>query len=1105
MVIIRFRVMAIRKAPCCAPRQPMGMVSMSARCNPLSRLRYRPFGYMQMLPQLAACSIWLNFGVGMKSTLSSCRSPIVIRPTTSLGTGGALGSFTDLTAYATNLDFTSSLNYTPDADTDAIKSWVKDLVRTDEQAARATLFAQAVNHDPNGGAPSGGTYKVAVVQGDTTVTTVDAIAYNASPSAVESALNNMSNGQPFLNDILTSGFVVNGVGPDKIPGTVTSGSATITGITPGIVEQVKDGFIVSSSPSNVFPDGTVVVSTDSSVGTVTVNNQATGSSSLVSLFQPSTWSIAFNNQVVIPAKDMPDVRIILDELQPQHEVLGKVVPGFNPSQDATSFMLSVFKSPYVPKEGQSWLELLAEQTGPGKLYSAGTAWKYPTALMPVPDGIDMQTMGSVNFWRMPDGPQSKALSFAGGWGDFTRKGIYRGELPGTGDPSYFSSQPMNNEAFFFDLSGSYNPYQTVYTYVITWTPKRLAQYVLPAMSRNGELPNINIDDLEPIVEYTIEEYASLSQSGPSVNQNGQGVYSGDVPFAYTELAEKIGDASINIANYFGYGQAGQGLNGSASVTADLTKDNAIVTNVNSFAATANIVKGEAVINNVVVPGEQEIKVNMQVTSVTPNQIASGSYVKKIEGNKITLSIPGALNVSGADIRFFDMVNVDGNSVSWVPQIGQLVTGSAFGGQTAKVVSTDKGNSTVTLNIAPSQTQVGATITMQTNEAISGWSGPPPSKKMPDGQMLVKSVGFFELKDMESDGAKTSDFNIVAPSHENDNFWVDFSNQTVWTDANWKSKITKFFNIQYTNPFTHLGALPGFSLSYPNKSPANVDLVKVGENQFLALKVGMNDLTLNEDKTNWQTPPANNFYQVSAVAPSGQVSESNPLLRVEVYKEGDSSLYWTANTPVLSSTYIYALDAGDDPVDLTVNLWVLNSGTLPRQQPLPAPDYTATITISTDPHDGPTYTVKSDPNNILANPSGSAIVVHNPNDRDYQKFINADNGFFLVSTSPEHVEDEDHPKSKGRAYQTGIVSRYQQEQFGEWFIIQPWVYSSDLKAWIFPYEDDVNDLWAWSSNQQWMWFSFYPYFYMVENQAWGYAYGNGFYFDFKAMEWKLFSQ
>ncbi len=899
---------------------------------------------------------------------------------------GKPGTFTSTTNYGASLDLTSTLNQTG-TDLTAVKSWVKGLVRTDEVVAKQTVSAAAINLSYTGGPPDSGTFKIAVVRGDTTVTSVP-INYNATAIEVDSVLkHHMSNNKAFLSEILNSGFIINAASPAGATMKVMKDSTTIT-VPSSLIPQISPGDMVTAPGApgtGVLDSGTTVIAIDRESNVVTISHAVNKNDSIPINFQrASAWSIVFNGGINIPSADMPDVRIELDSLKPAGNILGKVVPAFNSNQEATAFNISVFKSPLIPDSGKTWLELLAENTGPGKPYPLAKGWKYPLAMLTTPGTYPMDKMGSVNFWRVPPGDTTKNVKFNTYNNDsvYTRSGIYRGALPNApGGEGYFLSQPLNNESFFWDSTGSYDPYSAIYAYVITWTPNRMAQYVLPILNRkhNG-LPDINIDGVAPIVEYNLADYASLAQSGPS----GMGA---DVPFAYTELKEKIGDVSINLANYVGYSQAGSGYNGTVSLDATVQAGSMIISNINSFTATANITKGSVDVTVTGIDSGSKIKEGMFITSETPKMIPAATYVSSIKSTNgdttvITLSQPPSSSWSGKAYFFKYVVTSQNDTVSWVPQAGQSVSGKGIPvGSTIGSVSL--GNSSITLktpgNMPPDS--AGTSITLETLAAKAGWSGPPPEQFL-DSSAYVRSAGFFEWAN-SSDGDSTKDFTIALPDSTNDNFWVDFSDTRTWTADNWKRNITRYFNVGYTDNYTKLGAMPGKSLMYPNISLANVQLSSLNIQDtslgVLALKVGANDLTLDSAGTNWKTPPNKDFFQISAVAPSGQVSATDPLYRVEVYKKGspDSArTYWTANTPVLGSTYIYAPPQGTTDT-VTVNLWVLDSGTLPKTGALPVPGHTATLKLTNTAADGPSFSVVADTDSIMATTSGRYITVKKP--------------------------------------------------------------------------------------------------------------------------------
>ncbi|WOO43442.1 hypothetical protein [Rubellicoccus peritrichatus] len=1101
------------------------------------------------------------------------------------------------------LELSSVLAHTPGADSSQHSVWQTNLIRTDEQVAQQTMNAAAVGLTYTNGAPTGGTFQIVVESGGQTVTSGD-IAYNASATDVNNALTAMSDGNAFLSTILTSGFVVNPAGPAGASSSTTKDSTTIT-VPAGTLAQISPGDAVTEpgatkqNPS-IIPSGTTVVSVDRTANTVTVNNAPTATNGSVFLdFTPaSTWIVAFNGGVTIAPDAMPNIYLDLSKLTPAGTTLGTIVPGLTPApaNDATSLTVRVFQTPLSPANGQTWLQYLAANTGEGKTYGDSTQWKYPITTLSTPADFPMDQMGSVNFWRMPVGDESKSLDFTSSdYGIFDRTGIYRGALAKATDNTFFTSEPLNNEAFFWDRTLSYNPYTAIYTYVIAWTPTRMAQYLLPKMERddNGLLPVIDIDNITPLVEYDLANYASLAQSGPQADPTtngtpgGEKVFGGTVPFAYTELAEQIDNVSINLANYVAYSQASDGINSSATVNATVAAGSLTVTDVNSFSANVTTTKGRLLATLTGV-GANTVEKTMFITSDNTSLIPAATWVREVwndaylvtlttpatatgtgsftftqgesvftvtgktftgtndlvvnglNGNTITAGMTIAASPSGllppgdtvasvsaketvielnqtppgtgSDIAYlFNIVTTaDNEMVSWLPQAGQLVSGTGIP-EGASIASVSTNGSSFTLKTANSKTPTSSisSITLATPEATPGWSGPPPPRGLADSSAYVRSVGFFELKDPTSDGSKTSDYNIAQPSASNDNFWVDFSDTRFWTIEDWKTQITRHFNLGFTNNFTHLGAQPGLSLQYPNISPANIGLTTLGNDQVLELKVGANDLTLDVAGTGWKTPPNMDFYQISANSPTGQVSSSDELLRVEVYRtdspEG-ARTHWTANTPALGPTFIFPPYPGET-FDLTVNLWVLESGTLSNGASLPAPGHTATLTLSNDATTGPTFKVKSDKDKIIATTPGRIIQVQKPSKGTTTSghFVTSDYGFYLAQPELDLVRD-DHPKVKGTIRHEGASPWYFSEQYGHVYAgAQPWVFSLDFAAWLYPQPDEDGNIWLWSEHFGWSWANAYPFFYSIDDDGWYFIDTSSFVYDVDSGEWKFITQ
>ncbi len=895
----------------------------------------------------------------------------------------------------------------------------------------------------------------AYVVAGTTVTQVDKTKQTVTISSAIGASGN------------TTVMIQGTNGPLGFTKTVTTGQTEIN--VGGAVASITKGAAVSQTPAAtaaLFAPGTVVASVDRTNNSVTINPAVSAAGTNSVQFTPaSDWVINFNGGNTIAANQLPDVHLDLSNLTSGTAgipVLGTVTPQMSGSA-VTGLIVRVFQSPLAPASGQTWLQYLAANTGPGQIFGDATQWTYPqTTLGTFNNGatsLPMSSMGSVNFWRVPVGNASVVLDFsAESFGKFNRTGIYRGALAGATSGSYFTSEPLNNEAFFWDTSTSnpYNPYTGIYTYVVTWTPTRMAQYILPQLNRSKDgLPVVALDGLTPVASYELKDYASLAQSG-SQGTTGTGTTTGgQVTFAYTELQEKLGHVSLNLANYVGYSQASGGVNGSATVNATVTNGSPVVSGVNCVSGNATVISGNLVAlltgfsataapgmyltsnATTLVPPATMIQqawnsayvvtlsqpatatasgnVTFTAQSGSPSFSATGqTYITNnqliVTGLPSTASItagmsvassftgiPGNATVSAVSAqgnavllnqappangstpgKLFLMVQASGGAqspmVSWLPQVGQQVSGTGIpSGTTIQSVSPD--NSQITLLLPPNQTVTssGTQITLTTAPAGPGWSGRAPDRDMADSSAYVRSAGFFEWKG-SGDGSQTKDFNVAAPAAGNDNFWVDFSDTSTWTAGNWQSKLTKYFNLGFTNNFTHLGAQTGISPQYPNISPANLGLTTLNGSQVLTLTAGANDLT--QSGSNWKTPPNLNFFQISANPPTGTISATDPLLRVEVYEKSDHSRYWTANTPVLGPTYIYA-PAKEGTVDLVVNLWVLTDGTLTAGSTPPAAGYTAELTLTNTKGNNPSFAVVSDPHGIIATTPGRFIQVQQP--------------------------------------------------------------------------------------------------------------------------------
>ncbi len=522
----------------------------------------------------------------------------------------------------------------------------------------------------------------------------------------------------------------------NIPGlSVTEGTKTVN-VGADANSVAKNSTVTQFPAAQIFPDNTTVtnidVATNGQSATITFSQAAVADGDTQLGFLPaSTWNIDLPSGTTITPADMPNITLNLTGLSSGTTgvpALGIVTP--SPASSTTQFIVKVFESGLAPTGTQTWLELLAANTGADKIFPDATTWTYPqTTLGNFPyqgSDLDMTKMGSVNFWRMPVGDESVTLDFtAEGYGTFNRTGIYRGALAGATNPDFFNSEPLNNEAFYWDYNGDYDPYTDVYTYVIAWTPTRMAQYILPKLDHSGGLPEISLSDLTPVVEYKLDDYGSLAQTGPDGTPGSTSVDGGQVPFAYTQLAEQIGKVSINVANYVGYSQASGGFNGQVNVdSTPLTAGSSQITGVNSDSGQVAATKASELAlltdfhitpqanmyltsdNTTLVPAAtfiEEVWKNAYLVTLSSPTTGSGTSTVTFSNETSTFNATGIFNVSTYTIIVTGVPS--GDTITDGMSITAATSGLLSSGTTVSAVSA-KGD-VVDLNQAPSGTGTAA--------------------------------------------------------------------------------------------------------------------------------------------------------------------------------------------------------------------------------------------------------------------------------------------------------------------------------------------------------------------------------------------------------------
>lgn len=178
-----------------------------------------------------------------------------------------------------------------------------------------------------------------------------------------------------------------------------------------------------------------------------------------------------------------------------------------------------------------------------------SVWKYPlTAVKPTPENLPLDTMLAINWWRMPAGDQSLQVSLPGFVDTQTYDYIVK-QTPMDGSTAAESAvaAALNNETYVFPDGISWNPYTSLNTYTLVWTPESVTFYV------NAPENGTAIDQATPIARYLLADYPSLAQSGEQAPQ-------GKTPWVDTTIQDLLGDVSINLANYVAFTAAANEAN-----------------------------------------------------------------------------------------------------------------------------------------------------------------------------------------------------------------------------------------------------------------------------------------------------------------------------------------------------------------------------------------------------------------------------------------------------------------------------------------------------------------------------------------------------------------
>ena len=319
------------------------------------------------------------------------------------------------------------------------------------------------------------------------------------------------------------------------------------------------------------------------------------------------WSVTFTTAL----SSLKPLIIHADGLTPAG-ALGRCQPGLLPDGSISSFIVSGFQPANTPSAGQSWWELLVAETGPGKIWPAATSWKYPAAKAAAPSNLSLENAVALNFWRAPTGDQSISLSLQG-WGDITHDGVLSAQPLTPSLSGSFISACLNNEAYAYDASAVFTPYQTLNTYTIAWSPTSIAQYI------NAPDGGRNISSAKPIASYDLTDFPSLDRSGSQAP-------GGLVRWLQSPDGVALGEASFNLANYVAFDAAGPGAN-TLNATAATTSGSAVIT---LSAANAGVAAQQ---------------------TVTGPGLPAEAQVLSVSGTSVTLNAPATATASAASLTF----------------------------------------------------------------------------------------------------------------------------------------------------------------------------------------------------------------------------------------------------------------------------------------------------------------------------------------------------------------------------------------------------------------------------------------------------------------------
>ncbi|MFC3677411.1 hypothetical protein [Ferrovibrio xuzhouensis] len=718
-------------------------------------------------------------------------------------------------------------------------------------------------------------------------------------------------------------------------GTLTAASAMVTDITlpagvlvgqavcaqtdqivlsAGLVPQLVVGEIVTAANNPaLLPSDTTITALDAVTNTVTLSNCAMQAAAGQNFnFTPAgSYSVTFTPP--LPAEKPLIVHSA--GLLPTG-TLGKVVAGLS-GTTVTALNVTIFQPSLQPRSSQTWWDLLVAQTGTGTApaWPQATDWKYPLVTKAAPSSLSMDNAVALNFWRTPTGNTSVSVDL-GSWGTIAHDGVLSSTpMAGSTLDGSFTAAVLNNEAYLFDTSEVFAPYDGFHTYTIAWSPTRMAQYI--------DAPNggRDISKATPVAEFDLTGYPSIARSGPQAP-------GGEIPWISSEADMPIGNVTMNLANYVAFDAASTGPNPPVQVTGTLTANSTSITALSSCTglftgqgvtgagvpenttvlavdATAQTVtlsaaaatSGTAVAltfftiatlatTGTLIAGHPTISSVAAITSVAIGQVVSGTgvpagaTVTAVGATTVTLSANATASGTAVSLTFATFFNtstttgdvtqgsttITGIADPAIVVPGQYVSGAGLpAGAQVKAVD----GTSLTLNLAATTSGSAVALIFTTSQSGPGWSGPPPEDSFTGVDAYVQTIGWYPLQHGKS-GKATDDFDLQSTEA----MWLDFSDGS-WSAAQFDAAFPRHFGILYAQDYTSAGGVPGFSPLRDSKSPLVVSWVTIPDGKN---KLGVMQLSCMPS----QAEPTRNFFVLfTSQSGSGVLSATNPLVRAVV--------------------------------------------------------------------------------------------------------------------------------------------------------------------------------------------------------------------------------